>query len=205
MSTFTDAKSFRYYLRDGEKDLTTERIDPQTSAYPDTVRVGHVTGVVLANKTIVNYDEDCVDSVGGKNILLRNCSLSPKGRNGITVKGASEGFTAEGLTFNSHGRECDVELGAFDNGWYPGRPPTRGTKLTGFGSADIRKVLIKVWDAEDPVVSFPHVIVRIPKWKWFPYCLFRYVWLRAENLYRRLRKMHLIDVTAYRPGTLQPL
>jgi hypothetical protein len=117
--------------------------------------------------------------------------LNPLGPNAITIKGASSGILVH-FYLESNGTRCDVELGQFDNYWYPGRPPTSDILLENRGPL---RALVLLWDATEPVTVGPHQLRRIPKFVWFPYFLFRYMQLRLENVYRRLRKLPLIKTS----------
>lgn len=158
------------------------------SAVNDTLKISNSSNVTIGNKTIVNYNEDCLDLCRVHSSAFYNLVLDPRGRNGVTVKGASSNILLN-VTLVAHGSECDIELGQFDNYWYPGRPPTRDVTIKA-RSTDGQPVVVRLWDAElGEVNSFiPGArIVRVPKYVWFPYFLFRYTQLRLENVVRRFR------------------
>jgi hypothetical protein len=201
MSSFIDNAPLRAFVVSDIEDTTPE--DLVSLDADDTVKVSHCRGIFVANKSIANFVEDCLDVVCVSHSTFHNLTLAPHGRNGITVKDRSRSVYFVGLSFLSHGKECDVELGQFSNAWYPGAQPTSDILLAGPGSLDGLPVKIRVWDATDPEVRFPHVIQRVPKWMWFPYFCSRYALLRITNFVRRLRNQELVDTTPYLPGTLQ--
>lgn len=200
MSLFVD-KNFRTYSLSGFQDLEPERIAPPSSEYADTVKLSHIRNGVLANKEIVNFAEDCIDVVQAKDIALDALVLEPRGQNGITIKGASESVDVSGVLI-CHGRKSDVCLGQFWNGWRPGVPPTRGVDIR-LVAKDGVPPLVEVWDATIPNGTAMRIKV-VPKWKWWPYFVFQYCLLRADNLWRRLTRQKPVDTQFYQPGTLVP-
>lgn len=208
MSSFID-KNFESITTTGFNDAEFRTIDPGKE-FNDTVKLSsNVWDVTYSNKTVINWVEDCLDLCRVFSSRFYRLKLFPRGRNGITVKGASVGNNFWEIEFGCHGSECDIELGQFDNYWYPGRPPTShnafsarpdpsttGSVIWGYPADAVdpeHPVKIILWDAETNTFDFKHVsIKRVPKYIWFPYFLFRYVSLRAENLIRRLRKLPAI-------------
>lgn len=188
MSTFVD-KNFRSYTESGTIDTVPELMDAGPE-FNDTLKCSsNVRDLRIANKTVVNRKEDCVDLCRVYDGTFRNLTLRPKGENGITLKGASAGNYFPQLRFESHGKRCDIELGQFDNYWYPGRPATRGNVFEIEDVADSAPIHVNIWDAEQNEISGPNrfTVTKVPKAVWLPYFLFRYSWLRVENLVRRLR------------------
>lgn len=167
--------------------LETERGD-----WPDTLKVSNASNVEVSNKTIRNWSEDCLDLVRVTNGYFFGLVLFPRGRNGITIKGASSWVIVR-FRLVERGRSCDVEIGAFDNYWYPGRPPTRQIGL--YPDPNGYAPVVRLWDATNVTVLGPHRLMRVPKYVWFPYFLFRYALLRAGNLWRRLTKRPLIPTS----------
>jgi hypothetical protein len=200
-SSFIDNTPAVAYVTSDVRDTTPDVVTGGSSQ--DTIKVSHCQGLLIANKYVENQHEDCVDIVCVAHSTFDGFTLRPRGRNGITVKDRSRSVYFVGLSFLSHGKECDVELGQFSNAWYPGAQPTSDILLAGPGSLDGLPVKIRLWDATDPEVSFPHVIQRVPKWVWFPYFCSRYALLRITNFVRRLRNQTLVDTTPYLSGTLQ--
>lgn len=160
--------------------------------WPDTLKVSNAHNVEVSNKTIRNWKEDCLDVVRVTTGSFLKLTLFPYGKNAITVKGASS-WVVLGFKLLANGRECDVEIGGFDNYWYPGRQPTRMTGV--YVDPSGLPAVVKLWDAEDTNVFGPHRIVRVPRYVWLPYFLYRYTLLRAGNLWRRLTKRPLIPTS----------
>lgn len=184
-------KNFRSYTESDVFDIIAELLDAGPE-FNDTLKCSdNARGLRVSNKTIVNRNEDCVDLCRVFDGTFRNLTLRPKGDNGITIKGASAGNYFPELRIESHGKRCDIEFGQFDNYWYPGRPATRSNVIEIVEVTDSRPVHVIFWDAEDNEVSSPTRLTytRVPKWVWFPYFLFRYSWLRVENIYRKFRGM----------------
>jgi hypothetical protein len=196
-STFTDKNFHSIYEQDGYTDVEPETLNPV--GIDDTLKVGKSSDVTIANKTVMNSGEDCVDLVRVHNSWFLHLTLWPFGRCGITVKGASTDIDFAALKFERHGRECDIEIGQFDNYWYPGRSPTVGVDAYGPGMVDGTPVRVRLWDAEVNECNFLFdsgvEIDRVPKWIWYPYFLFRYAQIRAENVYRKLRGRELIKTS----------
>lgn len=196
-STFTDQNFRSIHDQDGFTDVEPEVIDP--AGVDDSLKVSKSTGVMIANKTIFNRGEDCVDLVRVHRSWFLNFKLIPFGRCGITIKGASSEIDFAGLKFDRHGSECDIEIGQFDNYWYPGRPPTTDVDAYGPGMTDGTPVRVRLWDAEVDECDFLFdsgvEIKRIPKWIWFPYFLFQYTRIRVENVIRKIRNLEQIKTS----------
>lgn len=195
MSSFID-QNFRSYANQREiSDVTLEVIDPgETFKGNDLQKISNCAYVGIRNKTFVTTEdnEDNLDIVHGIQVAVSSTTIIPRGKNGVTVKGASCGIYL-GLKFIGHGKECDIELGQFDNYWYPGRLPTRAVCINIDPNGDAP--LIRLWDAREPSVVGPHRIERVSKAVWLPYFLFRYATLRVTNLWRRITRQPLIRTT----------
>ena len=91
-----------------------------------------------------------------------------------------------GVKFLTHGSDCDMEFGQYDNYWYIGRKPTRGGIINNVNATDSKPVVIKLWDATAPTVTDSNVkIVKIPKIVWFPYFVFRAIQVRGiKNIFK---------------------
>lgn len=122
--------------------------------------------------------ENWIDFVRGKNYRLIGCNLpAGAGYGAITAKGSIDGLEIADCRIEN-GRKYGLELGQFDNYWKPGRAATRRTKIvnTNIGLAPL---IVELWDAETPEIINSNVILkRIPKWKWLPYFLFMFVYVR---------------------------
>jgi hypothetical protein len=141
--------------------------------YSDILKFSNCQNVTVSNCVISGGKEDCIDAVRGSNYTIKNCTLLPSA-NGITLKGSIDGVVLDTIGFDNHGSECDIDIGQFDNYWWIGRPPTRNIRLKNIESADGKPVVVRLWDAETPVVENSNVkIVRIPKFIWWPYFVFR--------------------------------
>jgi hypothetical protein len=187
MSSFID-KNYRSITTSYFEDLRPETLDPGPG-YADTLKVSNCSEVRIENKDLLNDGEDCLDLCRVSDSSFWKLVLTPRGKNGITIKGASSLVYVSFLLLG-HGSECDVELGQFDNYWYPGRKPTQFIHL--HVDPEGETPIIRLWDADYPAVHGPHRIVRIPKVVWFPYFLFRYTQLRVENIWRRITRQPLI-------------
>lgn len=191
MSSFTDNNGVSYANLNGHVDTAPEFISFRDR--DDSFKLANCQGVIFANKVIHNWGEDCVDVCRGQHIVLHNFQLHPLGRNGVTLKGSLSFFTGF-FHFHGNGKKSDVEIGQFDNYWYPGRPPTRQLDLHVSGS--IRSLKVVFWDADqgsinlsaDGGIEVKKVVV--PKVVWYPYFLFRYASLRVTNFYRRFFARH---------------
>jgi hypothetical protein len=87
----------------------------------------------------------------------------------VTVKGAIDGLKLYNCVISG-----TVELGQYDNYWKFGRAPTKNVLLHSCCSPDGKPIRVKVWDADTPYVVSTNVkIIKIPKWIWLPYFLFR--------------------------------
>lgn len=126
--------------------------------------------------------EDCVDMVRGRNYTISDCVLEPNGDGAVTVKGSVDGWAIRN-TVVKPGKKRDVEVGQFDNYWYPGRPPTRNGYLYAVGSGTDKPVRVLLWDAERPRVENSNATVtKVPWLVWFPYFCFRYACVRLQGL-----------------------
>lgn len=183
-SSFVD-KNYRSF--DGFVDLvdeTSESLSP-SSDFNDTYKLSHGIGAKVANKHIVNRNEDCLDICRVFDARITDIVLEPFGRNGITVKGASRDVIINAVLL-CHGSECDLEVGQFDNYWYPGRAPS--VVSVNIASAVGQPVRVRLWDGSllSDHFSPSARVTRIPKAIWFPYFLFRYAQLRLTNVFLRL-------------------
>jgi hypothetical protein len=84
------------------------------------------------------------------------------------------------------GSDCDIEFGQYDNYWYIGRPPTRNGKINLTNSVSGEPLVLKVWDAEVPVITDSNIkVVKIPKIIWWPYFVFRAIQTRGiKNIFK---------------------
>lgn len=147
--------------------------------YSDILKFSNCTNTTVNNCKIYGGKEDCIDAVRGSNYVFKNLDLFPK-YNGITVKGSVDGVTVANVNFETHGSDCDMEFGQYDNYWYIGRKPTRNINVVEVMPVDGSPVVIKLWDAETPAITNSNVkIIKIPKFIWWPYFVFRAIQTRG--------------------------
>lgn len=147
--------------------------------YSDILKFSNCENITVKNCTILGGKEDCIDAVRGNNYTFNAVTLAPK-YNGITLKGSIDTANIVDVEFQTHGKDCDIELGQYDNYWYIGRPPTRNVSVTNVKAADGKPVVVKLWDAEDLVVVNSNVkVIKIPKFIWWPYFVFRAIQTRG--------------------------
>ena len=127
--------------------------------------------------------EDSVDAVRGTNYRFFRDVI----RGSITLKGEIVGWL-----FRDSKVYGTIEVGQFDNYWYPGRGPTRAGMIDTCTNPLGGPIKLILWDAEMPLVMQADVlVVRRPKWLWFPYFLSQYIWVRLVNLTLPADKKHL--------------
>lgn len=153
--------------------------------YSDILKFSNCSDIIVSNCTILGGKEDCIDAVRGSNYSFNNTVLAPV-HNGITLKGSIDRVEVVNVHFTSHGKDCDIELGQYDNYWYVGRAPTRNVTIADTNAADGKPLVVKVWDAEVPTVTGSNVkIVKVPKLVWFPYFVFRAIQTRGiKNIFK---------------------
>jgi hypothetical protein len=133
--------------------------------YDDLFKCSNVDGLIARGLTIPASREDSIDCVRGSNYLIQSCTI----QGSVTIKGAIDGFEINNCVISG-----TVELGQYDNYWTRGRAPTRYVRLVNCCSPDGSPIRVKLWDAEMPVVQNTNLkLVKIPKWVWLPYFLFR--------------------------------
>ena len=151
----------------------------------DVLKFSNCTNVVVDGCTIEGGKEDCIDAVRGSNYTFNNTVLAPR-KNGITIKGSVNGYSINEVSFVTSGSNCDIEFGQYDNYWYIGRPPTRNGKINLTNSVSGEPLVLKVWDAEVPVITDSNIkVVKIPKIIWWPYFVFRAIQTRGiKNIFK---------------------
>lgn len=144
--------------------------------YSDVLKLSLCADTLVERCHIEGGVEDCLDAVRGTNYTIRACTLSPNGKNGITLKGAIDGATIQDVVFDRHGSECDIELGQYDLYWSLGRHPTRNIIIQNVNSIDGGPIQVRIWNAETPKLITSNVkIKKVPKVIWLPYFLYRYL------------------------------
>lgn len=144
--------------------------------YSDTQKFSICEDTLVDNCVIYTAKENGADAVRGKKYIWNNCTFASRGKGfgALTIKGSIDGWTLSGCRFDGHGDKYDVEVGQFDNYWYPFRKPTRNGRIVNCVSD--RPILVELWDADAPVIVGSNVkIVKKPWFIWFPYFLFRYI------------------------------
>ena len=140
--------------------------------YSDIFKCSNVDSLVASGITIdaSKCKEDAIDCVRGSAYRFYNVAIIGS----VTIKGAIDGWRIDGCLVHKV-----IELGQFDNYWTPGRKPTRNGLIIDTCKPDGGKIHVVCWDAEVPQVFNTNVQVwRVPKFVWFPYFCFRYVWIR---------------------------
>lgn len=162
---------------DGERVGPHNWVPPSDAMqFDDILKRSNCHNFGVAGVTIPGGREDAVDFVRGTGYTVCHCTLS----GGVTIKGAIDGAVLDTVTM---GGKPKIELGQFDNYWYPGRAPTRNVVLNEVYADNGGPVKVLVWDADMPTVIKSNVrVTRIPKIIWYPYFLFRYVCVRAQGL-----------------------
>jgi hypothetical protein len=151
----------------------------------DVLKFSNCTNVTVDGCTIEGGKEDCIDAVRGSDYIFHNLTLAPR-KNGITLKGSIDNYLIEDVTFISSGSDCDMEFGQYDNYWYIGRKPTRNGRISFTKSVDGKQLVLKLWDAEMPVITDSDIkVVKIPKIIWWPYFVFRAIQTRGiKNIFK---------------------
>lgn len=167
-----------YESHAGENGTVIEnRVFPDTGInaldYSDILKFSNSTNCVVEGCTIHGGKEDCIDAVRGSNYKIFNTTLIPF-HNGITLKGSIDGVLLDNVLFDGHGKDCDIDIGQFDNYWWIGRAPTRNVTLNNVKSTDGKPVIVRLWDAATPIITNSNVkIIKVPKLLWWPYFVFR--------------------------------
>lgn len=150
--------------------------------YDDMVKLSNVYDGLVNNCVIFGGKEDCVDCCRGGNITISNSELFAARKNGITIKGGIDGYRIEGVRFY-HPAEghSEIEIGQFSK--YDKWPFKESRTVNGIIS-DVRvetptgkksDVRVWVWNADVPKIRQKKGVrvVKVPKWIWLPYFLFR--------------------------------
>lgn len=162
--------------------IPTRDINPME--YSDILKFSNCTGITVDNCEIYGGKEDCIDAVRGQLYTFKNSDLYPV-HNGITIKGSIDGVKIDNVRFKTHGKDCDIDIGQYDNYWYIGRSPTRNVLIHNVNAVDGKPVVVRLWDALNPILENSNVkIVRVPKLIWFPYFVFRAIQTRGiKNIF----------------------
>lgn len=141
--------------------------------YSDILKFSNCKDCIVSGCVIDGGKEDCIDAVRGSNYTIENSTLIPH-HNGITLKGSIDGVLIENIMFDGHGKDCDIDIGQFDNYWWIGRAPTRNITIRNVNSTNGTPVIVRLWDAQNPVIENSNVkVIKVPKLLWWPYFVFR--------------------------------
>ena len=165
----TSDTNWRSYVGPQDNDRLVTSEDWQAPSDPkqwdDLFKCSDVKNLTARGLTIPASREDSIDCVRGSGYSFQSCTIEGS----VTIKGAIDGVKIYNCVISG-----TVELGQYDNYWKFGRAPTKNVLLHSCCSPDGKPIRVKVWDAETPYVVGTNVkIVRIPKFIWLPYFLFR--------------------------------
>ena len=163
-------KNFESHYEDGT--VIARRTIPEgvnALDYSDVLKFSNCSNATVSGCNIKGGKEDAIDAVRGE-----------------TLKGSIVNYCIDGVKFLTHGSDCDMEFGQYDNYWYIGRKPTRGGIINNVNATDGKPVVIKLWDATTPTVTDSNIkFVKIPKIIWFPYFVFRAIQVRGiKNIFK---------------------
>lgn len=175
----THDNNWRSYVGDNP-DLSGFTNPPNPGEYDDILKFSNCTNVMASQMTIAAGRENNVDAVRGSNYTFAFLNMLPgSGVAAMTLKGAINMIRIAHCTIGRSKGLCEIELGQFDNYWYPGRPPTSAIVVDTCVSNDGKPIRVMVWDSEVPEVFMTRVrVIRIPKVVWFPYFCVRWVMIR---------------------------
>lgn len=164
----------------GDKPDTSGFVNPPNPQdFDDIMKFSDCTNVVVTDKEIAAGSENCIDAVRGSYYFFDSCKTQDGARvSTFTVKGSIDGFILYNCLIGK-GKQTDIELGQFDNYWYPGRKPTKRVKIVLCKSTTGKPIRVTCWDAERPeVVNSDVKVIKIPWIIWFPYFCIRYIQIR---------------------------
>ena len=142
--------------------------------WDDVLKFSNCEDITVVGLTIPGGTEEAVDAVRGSNYQFVGLTLIANGQGSMCLKGSIDGYLVHDCEVEN-GTDYGIELGQFDNYWYPGRKPTRNGKLSQVRSPDGKQVLVKLYDAEVPEIENSCVqIKKVPVLIWYPYFLFQY-------------------------------
>lgn len=169
-------KNFRPIADESGVNVIGETLIPPDGTYADTLKLSNADICHIENCAITGGYEDCIDlnrnSV--KNDFL-GLALTPKGKYGITIKGASSYCLFSDIQFMSHGTLYDIDIGNWSDQDYE---QTVGTVLNNVRAVDGKPVRVRVLWGEKPLVIGGNVKVTV-----YPRLLVKaYRWLRKRKL-----------------------
>lgn len=171
----SDTKDTNWRSYVGEKDRVIRSSDWQNPPVPaewdDVFKCSHCENFGAEDLDIAGGSkEDSVDCVRGIGYAFRRCII----RGSTTIKGAIDGWLLEDCEVHAQ-----IEVGQFDNYWYPFAPATTNgiIRRTYHPGA---KVKVALWNADTPMIDGSDVsFTKVPWIIWFPYFCWRYVAIRT--------------------------
>ena len=179
--------NYRSYWQEEGIRISGEQIpEPPVNpmAYDDVLKFSNCINSVVDNSALTGGREDCIDANRGEGLLIQDCELYPKGKNGVTVKGGFRTWIIKKCYFRAHGSECDVEVGQFSmyDKFTFRKSRTTGGAVTECSAPGDTRIIIKVWNADVPSTMGTRAkIVKIPWIVWFPYFCFRQLQVKFLN------------------------
>lgn len=173
-------RNWKSYVREDKPDLSGFTNPPDPQNYADTLKFSYCTNVDVVNLAIEGGTENCVDAVRGSNYHVTGCHLTCHGAAAVVFKGAIKSWQVISTLITPHG-PTDIEVGQFDNYWYPGRAGTTLGLVQGTRTTNGAAVRVQCWDADKPDVDENVVVTKIPWIVWFPYFCFQFLWLRLNG------------------------
>lgn len=129
----------------------------------DSLKFSQCFNVEVFGYYIENRKEDTIDLVRGANYHFHDLTLNPRGNNGITIKGGAKNIKLENIVFDSHGKECDIELGMWCDYDIVKRPKVRNVEIINCHAKDRKPLVLKCWYSEKPKIVNSNVKVL-----WWP-------------------------------------
>jgi len=173
-------KNYFSVVRENAPDLSGFYNPPDPWNYDDILKFSFCTNVLVRDTHIVGGKENCVDAVRGSSYHILSCILICRGTAAIVFKGAIEGWAVTNCIIESCG-STDVEVGQFDNYWYPFRLPTSYGLVRGTRTSTGTPVRVTCWNATKPEVDGNVVVTKVPWLVWFSYFCFRYLQVRLTG------------------------
>lgn len=151
--------NYRSYSDCQDVLIENETIKPENCLeYDDILKFSKAEYVVVKNSQIWGGKEDCVDmNRYCKDICIKDTTLFPRGKYGVTIKGGSNRITLKNINFYWHGSEVDIDIGNWSD---QSDELTRGVRLVNIQAADDRPVKVRVLWGEVPEVIGGNVVVR---------------------------------------------
>lgn len=158
--------------------------------YDDIMKFSNCNAVCVWDVIVLGGRENCVDAVRGELYQWGACDFVPNPgvtRSTFTIKGSIDGWKIADCEFYTGATQSDIELGNYDNYWFPGRAPTRGGLIANCHKANGEPIKVLIFDATVPEIIGSRVkLVRVPKFVWWPYFVAKWAfrrisgWLRQE-------------------------